>query len=129
MAVQLGDVASWVTGLATAGAFIFAGVQLFLIRRQDRKDREVEISGVSVSWRAPRPETGKLKDETTRDWWRFSFLAQNPGRLPIRNIKVRVEFPVTFQRIRYNDFIEKPTNVLDSERTGPARGLVSPVGT
>ena len=84
--IQWGDVASWVGGLATAGGFVFAGFQLRLIRQQAKKDRAVEIEGVSVSWRAPIAKHDKLQNGSPCDWWSFTFVAQIPVACQLKTL-------------------------------------------
>ena len=105
-----GDVASWVTGAATAGALVFAGLQVRQGNAQARTDRRIELDGVSVSWRAPVVPGGPDKDGNAL--WHYTFTAQNPGRLPIVGIGIKIHFKMEVRRLHFDGHIGSPTKVL-----------------
>src|SRR5215472_8739535 len=59
----LADIASIVTSGATCVALIFAGLELRQSRARDRRNRQVEIEGVAVSWRPPEVPRGPQDSE------------------------------------------------------------------
>ena len=110
MRAQWGDVATWVAGLSTAGALVFAGVQVRMLRAQAANDREVEQRGVVVSWRAPTVPREARSDGKAQ--WTYVFVAHNPGRLPIRAVQVEVAFPMPVQRRHYDGHVGRPTHTV-----------------
>lgn len=99
---------SWVTAIVTIAAAAsaafagvglwFAGGQLKIVRRQHDYDLRVANDGVAVSWRALEAPHSARPDGTAQ--WLYEIGVQNPGRLPIQNIKVQVVFPCEVIRIR-----------------------------
>lgn len=90
--MSAGDVASWVGAVAAAGAAAFAGWQLRMLRKQEARARAAEIRGVAVAWHpvvVPPKEEG---DGTAV--WKYDLEVQNPGSLPIRDVNVRLTFPM-----------------------------------
>ena len=108
--IAWGDVASWVSGLATSVALIFAVWQVRQLRKRDMRDRRVELEGVAVSWRAPKvPRSSDVEGMAD---WTYLFTAHNPGRLPITNVKVVVTFPMDVQRKHFDGHAEEPSREL-----------------
>jgi hypothetical protein len=77
----LADIASIVTGGATCAALVFAGLELRQSRARDRRNRQVEIEGVAVSWSPPEVPRGP-QDPEGRSRWILEFTAYNPGSCP-----------------------------------------------
>jgi hypothetical protein len=96
-AVQWGDVATWVSGLATTGAVWFAGLQLREFRKRDANDRRVELAGVTVEWKLQDDPEPPEPDGTTVSTYVFTL--HNPGRLPVTHVSVHVNVPITVQRV------------------------------
>lgn len=109
--MELGDVATWTGSLATAVAVAFAAWQLFLLRREQAGQRQMEISGVVVTWtqqerpRAPEPDGWAT--------WVFEVTVHNPGRMPIRNVEIDVDFPTEVRRLHFDGHLDRPTRTLN----------------
>ena len=65
----------------------FAGLELRQSRARDRRNRQVEIEGVAVSWRPPEVPRGP-QDSEGRSRWVLEFTAYNPGQLPVSDVRV-----------------------------------------
>jgi hypothetical protein len=95
--VQWGDVATWVSGLATTAAVGFAGLQLREFRKRDASDRRIELAGVTVEWKLDELPGPPAPDGTAESTYIFTL--HNPGRLPVTHVSVLVNLPITVQRI------------------------------
>jgi hypothetical protein len=105
--VQWGDVATWVSGVATAIAVGFAGIQLRSFRRDAKHQERVELDGVAVSWRAREVPTKPDPDGTSTAL--YTFTVHNPGRLPITDVNVTVTVPCDVARVHFDGSIEPPS--------------------
>lgn len=82
--------------LLSAAATAFAAWELRENVRERRKARRVETEGVAVTWQPKvRPKQAHASGDAT---WTYVVEAQNPGRLPIRNVKVVLELPIAVRR-------------------------------
>jgi hypothetical protein len=105
-AADWGDVATWVSGVATTTAVAFAGLQLREFRRRDSRDRRVELAGVSVEWRLERPPDPPTADGITES--PYVFTLQNPGRLPVTHVSVHISLPLAFRLVHPDGRVEEP---------------------
>ncbi|GAA1576728.1 hypothetical protein GCM10009789_32770 [Kribbella sancticallisti] len=94
--IQWGDAATWVSGVATAVAVTFAGIQLQSFRRDAKHQERVELDGVAVSWRAREVPTKPDPDGTSTAL--YTFTVHNPGRLPITDVEVNITVPCALTR-------------------------------
>jgi len=109
-AIAWGDVAGWVSGIATAGALVFAGWQIRELRKQASRDRRIELEGVVVSWRAAvAPQ--QAEPDGMADWV-YEFRVHNPGRLPITNVQVEITFPVAVRRRHYTGLLAPSSRTI-----------------
>ena len=92
--------ATWVSGLATTAAVWFAALQLREFRRRDAHDRRVELAGVTVEWKLDELPGPPAPDGTTES--NYVFTLHNPGRLPVTHVSVRVNVPITVQRVLHD---------------------------
>lgn len=108
--IEWGDVATWVSGLATSVAVGFAAVQVSLLRRDAYQRQRVELEGVAVSWLAREVPTGPDPDGYSEAL--YCVTAHNPGRLPITDVVVAVTVPCDVQRVHYDGSLEAPKRGL-----------------
>ena len=105
MAAEWGDVATWLSGLATTAAVGFAGLQLRTFRRQQEEERRIETAGVAVEWKladVPAPATdGTAESE-------YVFTLTNPGRLPVTHVDVHVRLPLEVRRVHPDGTVDEP---------------------
>ncbi|GAB2935858.1 hypothetical protein GCM10027047_35690 [Rhodococcus aerolatus] len=97
--------------LAGVGALLFNGVQLLRQVRADERNREVELEGVALTWKAldvPR--------EPRSDSWSVAehiFTLHNPSRLPITSICITVSAPCDIKRFHYDGSAEQVARELE----------------
>lgn len=102
------DAVAALAGVAAVGA---AGWQLWRLRVADLEARAAEIEGVSVVTVVERrPRESSLRDG--RADWTFSYTLTNPGRLPISDVEVKIDYPCDVQR-RDGESLEPPTRQMD----------------
>jgi hypothetical protein len=106
----MSDWAAVVSALIAAVGLVFAGWQLLLLNRQARYERRVAYEGVVVSWRAL--EAPQHPDSDGSAIWLYEVTAQNPGRLPIDHVEVRLVFPCEVRRVHYNGVLDAPVTEL-----------------
>lgn len=100
----------------SAAATSFTGWELRQNVRDRQETRRVETEGVAVTWQPKvRPSHAGASGRAT---WTYVVEAQNPGRLPIRNVTVVLKFPIEVQRVHYND--EVGASVRELELGAPA---------
>src|SRR3712207_5502417 len=98
--MEIGDLATWVTGGITALGVLGAGYQLRLAERQHRRVRRIDIDGVAVTWQdRDVPKNPDAEGFSSAPW---TFTAHNPGDLPIRDVSVRITFACEVQRRHHN---------------------------
>ena len=107
----LADIASIVTSGATCVALVFAGLELRQSRARDRRNRQVEIEGVAVSWRPPEVPRGP-QDPEGRSRWVLEFTAYNPGQLPVSDVQVAVRFALDVERVHHDGHVDQPTRTM-----------------
>ena len=107
----LADTASIVTSGATCVALVFAGLELRQSRARDRRNRQVEIEGVAVSWRPPEVPRGP-QDPEGRSRWVLEFTAYNPGQLPVSDVQIAVRFALDVERVHYDGHVDQPTRTM-----------------
>ena len=107
----LADIASIVTSGATCAALVFAGLELRQSRARDRRNRQVEIEGVAVSWSPPEVPRGP-QDPEGRSRWVLEFTAYNPGQLPVSDVRVAVHFALDVERVHYDGHADPPTTTM-----------------
>ncbi|WP_123914201.1 hypothetical protein [Georgenia muralis] len=100
-----------VTAGGAAVAALVAAWQLWNLRKDALDARVAEIVGVAVSTNVvlnPTPDevVGGIGN------WIYEYSITNPGRLPISQVEVSVEFPCAVRRRRWNDELEEPTRTL-----------------
>jgi len=87
LAPAWGDVATWVSGLATSGGLIFAGLQIRDARRQrvteDQRRVESELEQREAMARAV--SVSSILDHT-KDGWIVKYTLANGGDYPIDNV-------------------------------------------
>lgn len=120
--VQWGNAAEWFGGLSTAGALVFAGLQVRSLHTQTMRDRRVEAEGVAASWRpviAP-------KSADAEGWavWHYEITVNNPGRLPIRDVEVEMTWPCSVTRVHPDYTADEPRRVLHLHTPVIAGGAV-----
>ncbi len=106
MVVDWGDVATWMSGLATTAAVGFAAVQLREFRALQQRDRRIELAGVSVEWRlrqAPDPVVDGVAQS------HYVFALMNPGRLPVTHVDVEISVPIPVQLVDSDGTVRPPT--------------------
>lgn len=104
--MQIGDLATWVSGLATTGVVLFAGVELRQLRRREAADRRIELAGVAVEWRlagTPAPPTVEGMTESE-----YVFTLHNPGRLPVTHVDVEVSLPLDVRMVASDGSLGAP---------------------
>lgn len=102
----LGVIAEVVAALATAVAAAFAGYQVWELRQDRRLERQLEIDGVSVSWRNLEAPARMDKPAT----WRIEFSLVNPGRMPISDVRCEIQLAHPVRRLHYDGSLELPTS-------------------
>lgn len=101
------DALGAVAGIAAAGA---AAWQLWRLRLDALDARAAEIRGVSVVTVVKhRPWDDAVRDG--RADWTYEYTLTNPGRLPISNVEVTMQYPCEVQR-RTGKNLEAPTRQL-----------------
>jgi hypothetical protein len=94
-----------------AAAVVFGGLQVKHARDERREIEELSIRGVSVSWHAVEsPDHADLDGGNAR--WRYEFIVNNPGRMPIDNVTVAVNLGVGARRLRYSGRLEDVSRTL-----------------
>jgi hypothetical protein len=121
----LADIASIVTSGATCAALAFAGLELRQSRARDRRNRQVEIEGVAVSWSPPEVPRGP-QDPEGRSRWILEFTAYSPGQLPVSDVRVEVHFALDVERVHYDGHIDPPTRTMVLETPVLAGGRSGP---
>lgn len=119
------DGAQWVSALAAIGALAAATFQIRGLRKDARATRAGEIRGVALETVV---KTRPIKAETSdgRSTWEYLFTVHNPGRFPITEIEVHIEFAVPVQRVHYDGSRDTVTRELTfSIPVVPARGHYS----
>lgn len=106
----LGDVATWVSGIATTAAVGFAAIQLLELRRDALKRQRVELEGVAVSWRAYEVPTKPDTDGNSTA--KYEIIAHNPGSLSITQVNVTLTFLKPVQRVHVDGTLESSTSIL-----------------
>src|SRR5258708_19656759 len=107
----LADIASIVTSGGTCAALVCAGLELRQSRARDRRNRQVEIEGVAVSWSPPEVPRGPQAPEG-RSRWILEFTAYNPGQLPVSDVRVAVHFALDVERVHYDAHVDPPTRTM-----------------
>lgn len=122
--INWGDVPGWLGAMAALVAVLVGGSQLLQLKRQmedarrqaevrERRYRQLSRDGVSVTWspiERPRAADGDDRGAV----WRYQVVVQNPGRLPITDVNVRLDFPCDVQRLHYDGLLDKPaTRVVE----------------
>ncbi|MDO8147515.1 hypothetical protein Q6350_03635 [Isoptericola sp. b515] len=95
---------------AVAVAAISAVVQLQQIRRDRRRERELETKGVAVTWRSLETPTGVERGPTV---WKLELSVSNPGRFPITGIRARVQLASPVMRIHFDGSRDEPVEQLE----------------
>jgi len=109
--MEMGDLATWVAALATAAAGGFAGWQILMLRQDRKATVQMERDGVAVTWvQAVRPH---VADQDGFATWVFEITVHNPGRMPIRNVEVDMDFPRAVRRVHGDKQVDEPTDHLD----------------
>ncbi|MEV0134851.1 hypothetical protein AB0H83_41140 [Dactylosporangium sp. NPDC050688] len=99
------------SGMAAAIGLLFTGYQVWLLNRQARHDRRVMLDGVAVSWRpVEAPSRVERADGTSK--WLYEIVLVNPGRLPIDDVHVRLQFPCDVLRLRHDGVMDSRTDTL-----------------
>ena len=105
MAAEWGDIATWVSGVATTVAVAFAGLQLRSFRQQEDEDRRIQFAGVAVEWKladVPGPSRDGVAESE------YVFTLTNPGRLPVTHVDVHVCVPFPVRRAHPDGTLEGP---------------------
>lgn len=101
------DALAAVAGVVAAGA---AAWQLWRLRLADLDARAAEVEGVSVVTVVEhRPWDSEVRDG--RADWTYTYTVTNPGRLPISEVDVTIDYPCDVQR-RNGAGLESPTRSL-----------------
>lgn len=119
--INWGDVPTWVTAVAAVAAGAYGALQVRQIKFQNRESRErsqeeaqryhrLSREGVAASWRAPR--VPKSAGNDGRALWEYRFDVQNPGRLPITDVRVKIEFALDVQRVHHDGHTGSSTRTL-----------------
>jgi len=94
------------SALIAAAGLGFSGWQLRLIHHDRKQERDLEIGGVCVSWRAASAPNEADVDAAGNAVWKYVFTVTNPGRFPISDVVARVAFPDPVVRIRHNGVVD-----------------------
>lgn len=108
--MEIGDVPGWIAGLGALVVLFFAGRQLQLLRPQWEFERQIEKRGVAMMWRAHDVPTGADPDGTSAA--NYEFTAYNPGKLPVRDVDVRVDMPVEVHREHFDRSLDEATGEI-----------------
>jgi len=106
------DIAQLVSAVAAFGALVAAGVQIRGLRRDARDGRVGEILGVAVDTDVVHRPV-KADQPGGRSMWEYRFSVHNPGRFPITNLDVRIEFTSDQQRMHYDGSLDAPSRLLE----------------
>lgn len=105
VAAEWGDVATWLSGIATTVAVGFAGLQLRTFRKQQEEERRIETAGVAVEWKLadiPAPPTGGTAESE------YVFTLTNPGRLPVTHVDVHIRLPLSVRLVNSDGSLDEP---------------------
>ena len=86
------------SALIAGVGLLFAGWQLMIMNRAAALDRRVSIEGVVVSWRPIEAPRGPESDGSAA--WLYEVRVDNPGRLPVDNVRVDWHFQCLVRRRR-----------------------------
>ncbi len=104
------DVAAIVAALAAVLATAFAGVEVRRSTMERQDARAAERNGVAVAWApAIRPNHS---DQDGRATWVYEIVVQNPGHLPVRDVRVTVVFGVEVRRLHYDGALDEPSSTM-----------------
>lgn len=107
------DLASWVdvvVAAAAVGAVIFAGVQVWELRRERQGNEIAAVDGVAVQW-TPTRRPNHAEDDGT-GMWAYELVVRNPGRLPIRDIEVTWRFSLGVRLLHYDGALDEAVSVV-----------------
>jgi hypothetical protein len=97
---------------ATFGAFSAAAYQLRRTRSEARELRQMELNSVAVVTEVvQRPARADRHDG--RSTWTYRFSVDNPGRLPIVDVQVQIDFAIPVRRLHYNGVEDEPSITLE----------------
>ena len=97
------------TLIAVVGLF-FTGAQLLVMNRAAAMERRVAREGVVVSWEPVEAPRAAEPDGT--GVWEYEIQVQNPGALPVDNLRVDWHFRLPVQR-RRQGHLDPPTTHLE----------------
>lgn len=100
-----------VAGVATAVAVLFTAIELGSLGRHRRISAAAELDGVGVAWELVTHP--RMPDEHGYGVWGFHIVAQNPGQLPIRDVRVVVDMPCEVRRVNYDATLGEPTRFIE----------------
>lgn len=101
------------SALVAAGGLGFSGWQLRLLHVDRKAERDLEIAGVCLSWRAASAPHQADVDKDGNAVWQYVFAVTNPGRFPISNVTARVTFPDPVSRLRHNGLVDPAVRTLE----------------
>src|SRR2546421_4056894 len=90
----MSDWAAVASALIAGIGLLFAGWQLMIMNRAAKLERTVARDGVVVSWRPIEAPRQPEPDGTAV--WLYEIRLDNPGRLPVDNVRVEWHFHARF---------------------------------
>ena len=101
-----------VAALAGVTAAVAAAWQLWRLRREALDARAAEIAGVSLTTTVVvKPTQSDVRDEQAV--WVYEYRIENPGRLPISNVRAAITFPCEVQRVHHDGSTDAPARTLE----------------
>ncbi len=94
---QWGDVPTWIAAGAALAALVFGLVSVLQVQRGRREERDFARDGVAAMWQASEVSGPDVDGKSTS---RYVFTVVNPGRSPIRDVFVEVDFQIPVSRVR-----------------------------
>ena len=94
-----------VAAFAAALAIVFAVREFRHQKRDDLDARIAELLGVSLSYRLEKPRRSEVRNN--HGIYSYKFTVHNPGRLPINQVSVWMDYPGAMTRV-HSDGSEDP---------------------
>jgi hypothetical protein len=90
-----------ISAFAAAAGLAFSGWQTLHLRQDREEERRLWTEGVSVSWHPRvRPNVTDV-DQGSQALWQYAIRVDNPGRFPISDVDVAINFEVDVERIEH----------------------------
>ncbi|WP_447925139.1 hypothetical protein [Georgenia muralis] len=105
------DAIELIAAVAALGAVLIAVFEYSRGRKERREGAEAELDGVAVAWH-PRTRPNKAEPDGAANW-EYIIMVNNPGMLPIRDVRVLLRFPVHVRRLHYDGTLDEPQLTLE----------------